>query len=39
MINKDPTTKHANELKVHEKPVKKANKQDLSPEVNPLVSL
>ena len=37
--NKDPTTsrkKHANELKVHEKTVETAIKQDLYPNLNPL---
>ena len=36
---KDPTTsirKHANELKVHEKTIRTAIKQDLSPDRNPL---
>ena len=36
MIKKDPTTsirKHANELKVHEKTVRTAIKQDLSPDL------
>ena len=39
VIRKDPTTsirKHANELKVHEKTVRTAIKQDLSPDHNPL---
>ena len=39
VIKKDPTTsirKHANELKVHEKTVRTAIKQDLSPDHNPL---
>ena len=38
-IKKDPTTpigKHANELKVHEKTVKTAIKQDSSPDLNHL---
>ena len=38
-IKKDPTKsirKYANELKVHEKTVKTAIKQDLSPDVNSL---
>ena len=34
VINKDPTRKHANELKVHEKTVRTANK-DLSQDPNP----
>ena len=37
VIKKDPTTsirKHANELKVHEKTVRTAIKQDLNPDVN-----
>ena len=39
MIKKDPITsirKHANKLKVHEKTVRTAIKQDLSPDLNPL---
>ena len=39
VIKKDPTTsirKHADELKVHEKTVRTANKQDLSSDFNPL---
>ena len=38
-IKKDPTTsirKHANELKDHEKKMRIAIKQDLSPDLNPL---
>ena len=38
MIKKDPTKsirKHANELKVHEKTVRTAIKQDLSRDLNP----
>ena len=38
-IKKDPTTsirKHANELEVHEKTVRTAIKQDLSPGLKPL---
>ena len=38
-IKRDPTTsirKHANELKVHEKTVRTAIKQDLCPDVKPL---
>ena len=38
-IKKDPTMsirEHANELKAHEKTVKTAIKQDLSPVLNPL---
>ena len=38
MIKKDPTTslsKHANELKVHEKTVRTEIKQDLNPELDP----
>ena len=38
-IKKDPTTsirKHSNELKVHEKTVRTAIKQDLSSDLNPL---
>ena len=41
-IKKDPTTsirKHANELKVHEKTVRTAIKQDLNPDHNPLITL
>ena len=37
MIKKDPTTsirKRANELKVHDKTVKTAIKQDLRPDIN-----
>ena len=39
VFKKDPTKsirKHANEIKVHEKTVKTAIKQDLSPDLNPL---
>ena len=39
VIKKEPITsirKHANELKVHQKTVKTAIKQDLSPDPNPL---
>ena len=39
LIKKDPTTsirKHANELKVHDKTVRTAIKQDLSPDLDPL---
>ena len=39
VIKKDPTAsirKHANELKIHEKTVRIANKQDLNPDFNPL---
>ena len=38
-IKKDPTAsirKHANELEVHEKTVRTAIKQDLSPDLKPL---
>ena len=38
-MKKDPTTsirKHASELKVHEKTVRTAIKEDLSPDFNPL---
>ena len=38
-IKKDPTMsikKHANELKVNEKTVRTAIKQDLSPDLNPI---
>ena len=38
-LKKDPTTsirKHTKELKVHEKTVRTAIKQDLSPDLNPL---
>ena len=41
MIKKDlikPIRKHANELKVHEKTVRTAIKQDLSPDHNTLVN-
>ena len=39
VIKKDPTTsikKHANELKIHEKTVSTAIKQDSSPDLSPL---
>ena len=41
-IKKDPTMsirKHTNELKVHQKTVRTAIKQDLSPDLNPSITL